>query len=42
MTDLIIDATIAKDLHIVSLIPRLDDLLSLFRVFQISPGDTDP
>lgn len=41
-TDLIVNATIAKDLHIVPLIPRLDDLLSLFRVFQISSGDADP
>jgi hypothetical protein len=39
-TDLIVNATIAKDLHIVPLIPGLDDLLSLFRILQVGSSDT--
>jgi hypothetical protein len=41
-TDLVVHATVAKDLHIVPLIPRLDDLLSVFRVFQVGPSDAVP
>jgi hypothetical protein len=42
VTDLIVNATIAEDLHVVPLIPRLDDLLSLFRIFQVGSSDTNP
>ena len=36
---LVIDSAVAIHLHIVPLVPCLDDLLSLFRLFQVAPCD---